>query len=260
MSAPAYSISEADGPLVATAIHAGHDLRDEVARLMALDEATRLREEDPYTDGWTAVAGNRVVVHRSRFEVDMNRSSDDAVCYVPEDCWDLEVWRSAAPSDVFARSLQIHARFYFDLHAVLCRLVDRYGGFVLYDLHSYNHRRTGRPADPATNPEINVGTGAMDIERWGGLVERFINSMCAYDFDGRSLDVRENVKFRGGHLSQWVHQTFGAHGCALAIEVKKFFMDEQTGKRDEHLWNEIGRALGATVPAVTGALDLAVSR
>src|SRR5687767_12904233 len=97
---PPYTFFLGDGPIVATAIHAGHDLRPEVAELMRLDDDVRLREEDPYTDGWTSIAPNRVVVRRSRFEVDLNRSEDDAVCFVPEDCWDLKVWHGSVSTEV----------------------------------------------------------------------------------------------------------------------------------------------------------------
>lgn len=117
-----YRVWRGTDRIVATAIHAGHDLRPETAALITLDEAVRLREEDPFTDGWTHVAGNRVAVSRSRFEVDLNRSEDDAVCFVPEDCWDLDVWRNSVPSDVFDRSLQIHRRFYAELHSLLTLL------------------------------------------------------------------------------------------------------------------------------------------
>ena len=35
------------GPLVATSVHAGHDLRPEIAAAMTLSEDDRFREEDP---------------------------------------------------------------------------------------------------------------------------------------------------------------------------------------------------------------------
>ena len=53
--------------VIATAIHAGHELRPEVLARTALDDATRLREEDPFTDLLTAIGGATVVAHRSRF-------------------------------------------------------------------------------------------------------------------------------------------------------------------------------------------------
>ena len=46
---------QGDQPLVATAIHNGHQARDEVTSLFAIDDATRLREEDPFTEKWTAI-------------------------------------------------------------------------------------------------------------------------------------------------------------------------------------------------------------
>ncbi len=69
--------------------------------------------------------------------------------------------------------------------------------------------------------------------RWHPLADRFMSELRGFDFLGRHLDVRENVKFRGGHLSGWIHETFPDSGCALAVEIKKFFMDEWTGDADE---------------------------
>jgi hypothetical protein len=116
------------------------------------------------------------------------------------------------------------------------RAIERCSGrFVVLDFHSYNHRRSGPdapPADPVFNPEINVGTGTMDRQLWAGVVDGFISSVQNADFLGRGLDVRENINFRGRYLAQFVHEHFPGSGCVLAIEVKKFFMDEWTGLAD----------------------------
>ncbi|HET9772461.1 MAG TPA: N-formylglutamate amidohydrolase, partial [Acidimicrobiia bacterium] len=125
--------------------------------------------------------------------------------------------------------------------------------FVVLDLHSYNHRRGGPgapPADPRANPEINVGTGSLDRERWGNLVDRFSADLRRVEVAGRPLDVRENVRFRGGHLSRWVHAAFPGQACCLAVEVKKFFMDEYSGAIDEPVWAGVQAALAATVPGL----------
>jgi hypothetical protein len=132
-------------------------------------------------------------------------------------------------------------------------VADRYGRFVVFDLHSYNHRRDGpdeAPADPDLNPEVNIGTGSMDRAMWGGLVDRFMDDLRAFDYLGRHLDVRENVKFQGGQFSRWVHQTFPGVGCSLAIEFKKFFMDEWTGQPDPQQLETIRHALQATIPGI----------
>lgn len=55
--------------MVACAIHAGHELRPELAELVALEDGLRRYEEDPYTGRLTKVSPTRVVVERSRFEV-----------------------------------------------------------------------------------------------------------------------------------------------------------------------------------------------
>jgi hypothetical protein len=47
-----------------------------------------------------------------------------------------------------------------------------------------------------------------------------------------------------------VHQTVPDSACVLAIEFKKFFMDEWTGEPDRPVIEEIRKALASTVPGV----------
>jgi len=257
-----WTIVDGGGPVVACAVHAGGEVTSSTLRHLAIRRRERFVEEDPFTDQLTAMAGTSVVVHRSRFEVDMNRSRDRAIYRSPGDAWGLTVWRDPVPGAVRQRSLRLYDRFYADLSAVLARAGAGGRPFVVLDLHSYNHRRGGpdvAPADPAANPEINVGTGSLDRERWGGLVDRFMADLRTAEVDGRVLDVRENVRFRGGHLSRWVHATFPGQGACLAVEVKKFFMDERTGEIDEPVWEGIKEALGGTGPGLLESLDAAGS-
>lgn len=253
-----YSLHEGEGRIVAAAIHDGHSAREEIAPLFALSDAERLREEDPGTGTWTDVASTRVVGLRSRFEVDLNRPREKAVYIRPEDAWGLTVWREN-PSDVLiSDSRKSYDTFYEEMRRLFSDLKRRHGKFVLYDFHSYNHRREGPdkpPADPGENPEVNIGTGAMDRNRWGPLVDRFMADLRSFDFMGRHLDVRENVKFQGGQLARWTHENFPDSGCALAIEFKKFFMDEWTGKIDREQADAILCALRSTVPGVLEALE-----
>ncbi len=244
------------GQLVATAIHTGHDLRPEVAEAMVLDEDVRLREEDPFTDVIGAAAPARVVAHRSRFEVDLNRPRDTAVYRRPEDCWDLHVWRTDPLEDAVVQgSLEVYDRFYADLGERLDEVAAR-GPFVVYDVHSYNHRRDGadgEAADPEDHPEVNLGTGTVD-ERFRPVVEAFRTSLSQQEVQGHRLDVRENVKFEGRALAWWVHERYAGRGVCLALEFKKTFMDEWSGVADEEHLAQLRDALGATHEPVLEAL------
>ena len=243
---------EAACPVVAVAVHAGHALRDEVAALTAVPAERRSREEDRGTAEWAMWFPTRLVAGRSRFEVDLNRPRDSAVYRQCADCWDLEPWHRPLPPEVAERSRQVHDAFYAVLAGILDRTEQLFGRFVVYDLHSYNHRRGGPTADPVGHPDVNVGTGSMDRDRWGPVVDRFMADLGAVElpYGYGYLDVRENVVFKGRYLAQWVHERYPQTGCALAIEVKKFFMDEHTGQLDDRLTEAVGDALAATVPGV----------
>jgi N-formylglutamate deformylase len=255
---PVYEIHEGNGPLIAAALHDGHFVRPDVAALLKLTRAQRLQEEDPFTGRWIAVGHTRVIGRRSRFELDLNRTRDKAVYLRPEDAWGLDLWKDPPPDDVVRRTLAAYDAFYADMRRLCDRLVRVHGRFVVLDIHSYNHRRGGPdapPEDPARNPEVNIGTGSMDRDRWGRLVDRFISDLRRFDFLGRSLDVRENVRFQGGHFAKWIHQTWPDAGCAIAIEFRKSFMDEWTGEPDERSIRAIAAALEFAVPGILKELS-----
>jgi N-formylglutamate deformylase len=251
-----FGLDDAALPLVATAIHAGHDLRAEVAEWIALDDSARLREEDPCTDRIIAPAPARVVVNRSRFEVDLNRARDGAVYRLTDETWGQDVWKAPLPDDVVQRSLAEHDEFYESLAERLDRLAAR-GPFVVLDVHSYNHRREGPEAPPAPaeeNPALNVGTGSLDRERWAPVVDTLISELGGSEVRGEPLDVRENVRFEGAHLAGWVHERYPTTGCALALEFKKTFMNEWSGRVDEQHLDELTAAVASTLPAVVDAV------
>jgi len=249
-----WTIIKGTGPLVITAIHAGHQLRHEVQKYMALDEQARLREEDPYTDQWTTLTSNQVVVDTSRFEMDLNRQPEGAVYLKPADAWGLTVWNAPLPDDMVQQSRQKWRTFYDEMALYMDEIHASYGHLVVLDIHSYCHRRGGPeapPDDPARNPEINVGTGSVNRRRWSPLVDRFVGDLRAFDLDGDDcLDVRENVKFTGGHFPRWINHRYGTDACALAIEFKKTFMDEWTGELDQAKLDTLKRALASTLAGV----------
>lgn len=226
---------------------------------MALDAAGRLREEDPFTAHFIADMANRIVVHRSRFEVDLNRASEGAIYLRPEQSWGLRVWREAPEPTAVAQLMRQHASYYATLRHILSELEAEHERFVLLDMHSYNHRRAGAAA-PATAqddaPDINIGTFSMDRARWAHVLDPFIDCLRQHSIGGRPLDVRENVAFEGkGEQTRFVHAHFPQTGCAIAVEFKKIFMDEWTGAPDQAAIAHLRAAVGAALPVLEAALD-----
>ena len=131
------------------------------------------------------------------------------------------------------------------------------GPFVVYDVHSYNHRRGGVDAEPEPvedNPEVNLGTGTVDRKIFQGVVDAFMTSLGEQSTDDGPIDVRENVKFEGRALAWWVHERYAGRGVCLALEFKKTFMNEWTGEPDERRIAQLRDALTATHDPVLRAL------
>jgi N-formylglutamate amidohydrolase len=240
-------------PLVTAAIHNGHKLSEVLRRISALTELERLREEDPYTGNWAKISGNQIISQRSRFEFDLNRSPEKAIYLSPSDAWGLNLWKQQPSERILEQTMQQYERIYTEIFEGLGKLIGRFGKIAILDLHSYNHRRGGPdapPDDPASNPEVNIGTGTMDRAYWAPVVDRFMKDLRAYDFQGRNLDVRENIKFRGGHFPSWIHSNFGQTACCISVEFKKFFMDEWSCRPDWDIIDAISEALLGTIPGL----------
>ncbi len=252
-----YTIIPGSSPLIATAIHDGHDVRDDLLDRMKLGDEGRLREEDPYTGEMSKVTDNRVIVHTSRFEVDLNRAREKAVYRLPEDAWGLEVWKEGPTDEQVAASLEKYDTFTRSVFTLIDGLLKSHDRLVIYDLHSYNHRRDGaeaEPADPEKNPEINVGTDNNNQVIFRPVIDRFIAEMSEQEFRGEKLDVRENVKFKGGDFSRRIYERYPDRVCTIAVEFKKIFMDEWTGLPYDGAVEEMRRALEGTVEGVLESL------
>ena len=183
------TIHHGDGPIVAVAIHDAFAIRDELLPLLAISDDDRLREQDAHTSIWTNIAPTRVVATQSRFEVDLNRPRDRSVYLIPEDAWGLRVWKRPPSETMIERSLLIYDDFYDQMRTLFDQIADLHGCFFVYDLHSYNHRRGGADLecdDPEANPQINICTGGMDLDRCGSVIDEFEHVIRQFPFPGRS--------------------------------------------------------------------------
>ena len=243
-----------DNTVLATAIHAGHDLRPEIEAQMSLAEATRTREEDPATDRIAAAVPGHVIVHRSRFEVDVNRAVRRRLPTtrrrVGPRCVASSSRRRRHP-----RSRSEHDVFYATVRGP-SRTCRARAPFVVLDVHSYNHRALDPTPRRRPCKRTRTSTWAREPSTGHGSAQRPIASSpsSARRRCTAATHVRENVRFRGGYFSRWVHEQFPGRGCALAIEFKKTFMDEWAGVVDDDHVSQLGAALRATLPTLTQAL------
>ena len=203
---------------------------------MKLSPLDRLREEDPFTGRVIVDVPTHVIAHVSRFEYDLNRAPEVAIYETPEQAWGLDIWHAPLNERAVGRSRDLHSAYYRMLGQLLDDIAARHDRFVLIDVHSYNHRRNGpdgAPSDPAKAPDINIGTFSMPRDHWADVMDPLIEAMAGFDFNGRRLDVRENIAFQGkGEQTRFVHERYPEQGCAIALEFKKFFMDEWSGEPD----------------------------
>lgn len=227
-------IHQGEGPVMTTAVHAGHEIRPELHPYLAADDGERRREEDPLTDVLASLGDNVFSCYTSRFEVDLNRARHKACATDPKDTWGMKIWKSAPPPAMTQSSLEQHDEFYCMMDQWLKHLISRHGKVLLLDLHSYNHRRDGPdgPIAPVQdNPEIDLGLTTRDPQRFGQLSDKFSQVLSDTPCQGRRLDVRANVRYPdGGHWPEWVYANFGHQVCTITLEYKKFYMDEWKGE------------------------------
>ncbi|MFP4473658.1 MAG: N-formylglutamate amidohydrolase [Candidatus Omnitrophota bacterium] len=256
---PWWTLLRGDDPVVVTALHSGDIVDPEFRRHQKLTKEERKYEEDLYTDKIADIGPNKLIVHRSRFEVDFNRAPDECIYSGPEQAWGLEIWRDLLPAAAEDKARHMYHAFYREMNAVITDLIERFGHFLILDIHSFNTRSKGAeaPAGRDKAPDINVGTGTLkDPQRWRPLIDRLISVLRRRQLPGcRNLDVRENVNFQGGYFPEWVHEHFTGKGCVLALEIKKIYMDEWTLDPDPVKVCALRRILSEIIPLCRRELE-----
>ena len=226
-----YHLEKIKSPFWAFAIHDGHHIDERLLGYLCLDEETRLREEDPYTAILAELPFNRFISATSRFQLDLNRSKQDALYLSPSQTWGLHVWAKDLPKAMIEQLYNNYDHVFRTIDQEIKETIDRHNFFVIYDIHSYNAKREGPQAiiDHQSNPQINIGT-LHNHDKWTDLTAQFIRALQK-EVDGKpSFDVRENIKFKGGYFSKYINEHYGDKGCVFSIEFRKDFMDEWTGQ------------------------------
>lgn len=243
-----YKVKDIDSPFWAFAIHDGHEVDEGLIPFMALEESGRLREEDPFTATIGELPFNRFISSTSRFQLDINRKEEDAIYLKPDQAWGLTVFREDLPPHMVSELYYRYHEIYRVIDQLIQKAIDKHGFFVVYDIHSYNARRrdANETIDTLSNPQINLGTAYIN-PKWQELTQRFITAVQGQILDGEPVDIRENIKFKGGHFAQHINKRFGTRGCVLSIEFRKDFMNEWTGQVYPEKLEQCKQLLLATV-------------
>lgn len=233
-------------PCVATAIHAGHNVREELLPLMSISEEVRFFEEDPATDTMIKKSPAAVWGLDSRSEYDLNRLPEEAVPVTKEMFWGTEVYKTEPDAVMIGRSMKKYDDFYSFMGSLVTVLLERFGFCVIYDVHAYN---IGRQIENghAAPPMFNIGTERLDRKKWGSAIDAWIRELEKIQVPGHETRVAENEVFfgRGNFcrtLTEWDEQIL-----VLPTEISKVYMNEETGKFNDSTIASLADQLGEAV-------------
>ena len=206
---------------MSTAVHAGHVLRPAVAARMAIDDDTRRREEDPFTDDFSVTwnAGRSSIVPGSRsISTDRVKTPCTAARTTPGASM---CGRTSSPTLSCEESLAVHDDFYTAFADRLDRLAAD-GPFLVLDVHSYNHRRHGPDRPPTRCPTTRRSTWEPERSTGGG---------------GRMVDVRRRSQRPTGSPSLlWM----SASTCVSEVAICVAGWSSTTPRRRAH-WRSSSR-------------------
>ena len=215
-------------PAVATAIHAGHQVRNELLPLMEITAAERLFEEDSATDEMIKDFPSAIWGLDSRAEYDLNRPPADALPLTPEKFWGIRVYRTPPSDDMNARSLEKFHAFHRFIGSYVQALLTRHGRCVVYDIHSYNISRQVEKG--IENPPLfNLGTVLLDKKKWDIQINAWLQQLKSISIPGFEITVAENEVFFGrAHLCRSFTES-GENILFLPTEIAKIYMNELEG-------------------------------
>ena len=209
-------------PIICAAIHNGHNLRADLDKTFLLSDAERFHEEAPYTDELISSFPIQLIGNDSRFEYDLNRAKTLSTHF--KSARDKQVWAKPLSKNQRAKSHTKHQSFYNVLKAIIEAIENKFGNAIVFDIYTYNHK-----ALEGISPTFNVGSGQIDIERWGSVLAQFEKQLNDITLPNLKVRAATNEVFHGrGFLITHINAHFD-NTLVIPTEVKKIFMDEVTG-------------------------------
>lgn len=223
-------------PAVSTAIHTGHTVREQIVGKMLLNGSERKYEEDPYTGDMLASFPIVLQGLDSRYQYDLNRPPE--LC-IYEEAWGKKVWTQPLTSKERKESLARYNSYYRVLHTLLSVIEEKYSRCIVYDLHSYNYKRLEVDA-----PLFNIGTYYIDKVLYQPVLDHLRRQLLEADFPDIENRVALDEVFLGkGYQSSFIHENHRNSLC-LPLEIKKVYIDENSGELDPPILETLSRTLG----------------
>jgi uncharacterized protein (TIGR02421 family) len=209
-------------PIVCAAVHNGHKLRKELGKSFLLSKAESFYEEDPYTDELISSFPIQISGNDSRFEYDLNRPKTLSTYF--KTAWDKQVWAKPLSPKQRMKSHEKHQSFYNVLEAIIEVIEKKFDNAIIFDVHSYNYKRIN-----IDTPVFNIGSGQIDVERWGSVVSQFEKQLNKINLPNLAVRAATDEVFHGrGYLITHINAHFD-NTLVIPTEVKKIFMDEVSG-------------------------------
>lgn len=112
------------------------------------------------------------------------------------------------------------------LKALVKKIEDKFGGSIIYDIHSYNYKRDDIHEE---YPIFNIGTEKVNKTKYAKYITRFMKELGKIKFENIENRVAENEVFFGrGYFAKFISEDF-SHTLVLPLEVKKIYCDENSG-------------------------------
>jgi uncharacterized protein (TIGR02421 family) len=208
-------------PYCCTAIHNGGQLRSGLKNKIALSDYERWYEEDPHTADFISSMPITIVGLDSRFEYDLNRDPENCIY---EEAWGKKVWQRKLTISEKKLSRIKHSNYYRVIDELVRKIESLFGGCLVYDIHSYNHKRWEREV-----PLFNVGTERIINDKFKAYIQNWLAELSSIRLPDITTVARENDVFFGrGYNLEYITDRF-SNTLVLATEIKKVFCDELNG-------------------------------
>lgn len=208
-------------PAICTAIHAGHNVREQSADKLLLNASERKYKENPYTADMLASFPIVLQGLDSRYQYDLNRLPEECIY---KEAWGEKVWSRPLTAKERTASISLHNSYYRVLQTLIAALEKRFCRCIIYDLHSYNYNRLENDT-----PLFNIGTHFIDLKLYQPVLTHLKKRLLSAEFPNIENRVAFDEVFPGtGYQAFFIHKHHKQSLC-IPLVIKKVYMDETTG-------------------------------